>query len=196
MGEFNAETNPDCDPVKNMCAAPVQDFIPQKVIVHKEYGNPKYKNDIALIRLNREVDVNGWVTPICMPSGDILNRNYAGQLAEVAGWGIFDIDDPKTSIILQTIKMPIVPLTQCVTSFQRHASINGKQMCVGGKLGQDSCGGDSGGPLMKVDVVDQPRYYFIGLVSFGAKQCGSSTNPAVYTRIAAYLDWILDNMTA
>lgn len=68
-------------------------------------------------------------------------------------------------------------------------------MCVGGIIGEDSCGGDSGGPLMKVEAVDgPPKYYFLGVVSFGAKHCGESSTPAVYSRIAEYLRWILDNM--
>ena len=68
-------------------------------------------------------------------------------------------------------------------------------MCVGGKTGQDSCGGDSGGPLMKVEALDgPPRYYLIGVVSFGAKHCGESATPAVYTKISDYLSWILDHV--
>lgn len=70
------------------------------------------------------------------------------------------------------------------------------QMCVGGIIGEDSCGGDSGGPLMKVlsDERPPPKYYLIGIVSFGAKACGASRTPAIYSRIAAYTTWILDNI--
>lgn len=66
-------------------------------------------------------------------------------------------------------------------------------MCVGGKKGYDSCGGDSGGPLMKVGVETTPKYYIIGIVSFGSKNCG--IKPAVYTKITTYMHWILDNLT-
>ena len=69
-------------------------------------------------------------------------------------------------------------------------------MCVGGEIGKDSCGGDSGGPLMKVEVLDgPPKYYLIGIVSFGAKHCGESTTPAVYSRVSSYITWILDNVS-
>lgn len=69
-----------------------------------------------------------------------------------------------------------------------------EQMCVGGIIGEDSCGGDSGGPLMKVLSDEGPRYYLIGIVSFGAKACGASRTPAIYSRVAAYTTWILDNI--
>lgn len=68
-------------------------------------------------------------------------------------------------------------------------------MCVGGKIGYDSCTGDSGGPLMKVEAVDgPPKYYLIGIVSFGSKQCGKFAIPAVYTQVSQYLTWILNHL--
>jgi len=106
------------------------------------------------------------------------------------------IDDPKPSTILQTVKLPIVEMERCVMAFRRFADVSeNQQMCVGGIPGEDSCGGDSGGPLMKVNSLDgPPKYYFIGIVSFGAKSCGASRTPAIYSRVATYTTWILNNM--
>lgn len=42
-----------------MCAAPVQDFQIAGVTVHELYDIPKYRNDIALIRLQGEANLNG-----------------------------------------------------------------------------------------------------------------------------------------
>lgn len=53
--------------------------------------------------------------------------------------------------------------------------------------------GDSGGPLMH-DFKGTGRYTLVGLVSFGPKMCGVSSFPGVYTRVARYIDWILNNM--
>ena len=105
-------------------------------------------------------------------------------------------DNPKASVILQKIKLPIIENERCERAFRRHANIGHSQICVGGTPGEDSCGGDSGGPLMKVDVDEQfgPRYYLIGVVSFGAKRCGSNSMPGVYTRVSDYMDWVLDHM--
>lgn len=78
----------------------------------------------------------------------------------------------------------------------RTPNIKATQLCAGGVKGQDSCGGDSGGPLMypgsygKLGV----RYVQRGIVSFGSKRCGIGGFPGVYTNVAYYMNWILDNM--
>ncbi|XP_011629948.1 CLIP domain-containing serine protease 2-like [Pogonomyrmex barbatus] len=194
LGEHNTLTDPDCE--QGYCAESVQDFLPESIIVHKDYNNPRYKNDIAMIRLNKPVLYNEHVRPICMMSGELLKKNFVGEIAEVAGWGIYDINDPKPSTILQTVKLPIVEMDKCVIAFKSYADVSGnQQMCVGGIPGQDSCGGDSGGPLMKVESLNgPPRYHLIGIVSFGAKSCGASTTPAIYSNVAMYITWILDQM--
>lgn len=56
LGEFDSETDIDCD--YRTCAEPVQDFYPVRILVHKDYGNPSFKNDIALIKLDRNVEYN------------------------------------------------------------------------------------------------------------------------------------------
>ncbi|KYN27230.1 Serine protease easter [Trachymyrmex cornetzi] len=161
LGEHNILTDPDCE--QGYCAESVQDFLPESVIVHESYNKPEYKNDIAIIRLNKPVIYN---------------------------------DDPKPSMILQTVKLPIVEMDGCVIAFKRYAEVSeDQQMCVGGVPGHDSCGGDSGGPLMQVNSLNgPPKYYFVGIVSFGAKSCGASKTPAVYSRVAAYTTWILNTI--
>ena len=54
-------------------------------------------------------------------------------------------------------------------------------------LGIDTCGGDSGGPM----VIRKPggAWYQTGLVSYGSKICGSG-DPSAYTKVSEYLDWI------
>ena len=58
-------------------------------------------------------------------------------------------------------------------------------------LGKDSCGGDSGGPM----VVRKPSgsWYQAGIVSFGPKRCGIG-RPGVYTKVSKYLDWIRNSL--
>ncbi|KAF7396203.1 hypothetical protein HZH66_007065 [Vespula vulgaris] len=99
-------------------------------------------------------------------------------MAEVAGWGIYDIETSKTSQLLQTITMPIQETEKCKEIFKTLISISDQQICVGGVIGADSCRGDSGGPLMKVETIDElPKYYVIGVVSFGVQDCGATTTP-------------------
>lgn len=41
---------------------------------------------------------------------------------------------------------------------------------------------------------DEKQWYQEGIVSFGTPVCGIESKPAVYTRTARYLNWILSNL--
>lgn len=51
---------------------------------------------------------------------------------------------------------------------------------------RDSCNGDSGGPLHFLDEAVS-RFFLVGVTSFGLG-CGETAS--IYTRVAAYLDWL------
>lgn len=68
-------------------------------------------------------------------------------------------------------------------------------MCAIGNR-KDSCDGDSGGPLQRIaNVNGVSRYVGYGIVSFGTQDCGIGM-PGVYTRVSAYIPWILENLRA
>ena len=97
---------------------------------------------------------------------------------------------------LKYVKIPMVGNERCQESFGYEGVIVSEdQFCAGGKAGEDSCKGDSGGPLMRVlsDKDYGPRYYLIGIISYGKKNCGSYS-PALYTKVQNYILWILDHM--
>ncbi|GJQ66173.1 hypothetical protein Trydic_g4233 [Trypoxylus dichotomus] len=194
LGEYNTDDNPDCE--DDVCAEPIQHFKPKRIFVHPSYNKPQYANDVSLIRLNRKAKLNGWVSPICLPRGKLLTKHYVGYLMEVAGWGATNVTKPNTSKLPMFVKLPTLDTPKCLRSFNVKLSINStSQLCVGGEENKDSCGGDSGGPLMHVETNgDSPRYYALGLVSFGVKHCGKKDKPAIYTRIAAFMHWILEHM--
>ena len=59
-------------------------------------------------------------------------------------------------------------------------------------IDEDSCSGDSGGPLM-VQADAESKMYLIGVVSFGTSKCGQGL-PGVYTNIQYYVQWIKDHL--
>lgn len=61
-----------------------------------------------------------------------------------------DSDDEEGSTILQTVKLPFIPMDECITQFKTTVQFGSEALCVGGEKGKDSCSGDSGGPLVKV----------------------------------------------
>ena len=73
VGEHNIKTTKDCDydnGVIEDCAEKHQDFLTEKVIFHPNYSNVTHHNDIALIRLSRDIDFKPPnAKPICLPIG-------------------------------------------------------------------------------------------------------------------------------
>ena len=60
LGEHEI-SNPgtDCD-IRGNCNAGSQDFDIEKVIIHPEYNSPNtFQNDIAIVKLDRKVSLNG-----------------------------------------------------------------------------------------------------------------------------------------
>lgn len=78
----------------------------------------------------------------------------------------------------------------CDKSFAKaNISLADTHICVGGDKGKDSCKGDSGGPLLRlVGTI----WYQVGIVSFGARFCGSENFPGIYTNVEKYIPWIQD----
>jgi hypothetical protein len=66
------------------------------------------------------------------------------------------------------------------------------QYCAGARDGQDSCSGDSGGPLARQDANGCP--VAVGVVSYGARDCALADQPGVYTRISSFAPWIRAQM--
>ena len=85
-------------------------------------------------------------------------------------------------------RVPVVDLTQCARNYK----VTNRQICAGGGK-EDSCAGDSGGPLMARNIQTQ-RWYMAGIVSFGPYPCARENKPAVYTNVSSYVDWIKDNL--
>lgn len=100
----------------------------------------------------------------------------------------------KSSKLLKT-SVPVIPTEECRKTYYSYASITDKQICAGGYLGRDSCGGDSGGPLKYISKVNNvSKYVQYGIVSYGPKHCGADGQPGVYTNVSKYISWIIDNI--
>ncbi|XP_017773669.1 PREDICTED: venom protease-like [Nicrophorus vespilloides] len=194
LGEHNINTRVDCSSVTGKCAPPVQDFYIEDVTLHPDYVPASFGNDIALIRLATPVKFANNVQPICLPFGSLSEMSLVGKFAMVAGWGVTETGF-KSPQLLKTL-LPVVSNDECDRIYRKYANVTMKQLCAGGAMGRDTCGGDSGGPLYHVSLVEggEPRYVQHGVVSYGPRHCGTDGQPAVYTRISYYMDWILDNL--
>lgn len=125
---------------------------------------------------------------ICLPERD-HKKDFHDRSVKltVAGWGH---DGNAPSDVKKHVKLPFVNSQRCQTLYA-FRGILPSQICAGGKVGEDSCSGDSGGPLMYSHGY---TYTVIGIVSYGATLCGTKDIPGIYTYVYSYLDWLQDNM--
>ncbi|XP_031770069.2 CLIP domain-containing serine protease HP8-like isoform X2 [Galleria mellonella] len=192
LGEHNTETNPDCQ--INVCAPPVQDRKVKSIKNHPLFNKPAFHNDIAIIELESPVELNDYVAPICLlRSREQVADLQIGELVTVAGWGKMNMTTDQRANILQVVILPIVSPDMC-SNFGAQFKVSHSEICAGAQHNKDACGGDSGGPLMKVyDTPDGPKHFLVGVVSFGPSVCGIK-KPGVYSSVAFFLKWILDNL--
>lgn len=198
VGDHDISTERDCERNPQgqviVCTERYQDFGVDGVYFHPDYSRTKLQNDIALLRLNSTIDFRpASVRPICLPYGNTATINH--NKAVVTGWGATEFG-PRSQDLLQA-KLPLKTNAECKETYKRTTQIWYKQLCAGGELNIDSCLGDSGGPLQTAGIYNGNSLRMIqhGVVSYGMKNCGTAGFPGVYTRVAYYMDWILDTMT-
>ncbi|KAI5706880.1 hypothetical protein M8J75_012174 [Diaphorina citri] len=163
----------------------------EKTFLHEKYDKAEIKSDIALLKLGRKVQFTNFIQPICLPIKQYWQHDFAQAIATVAGWGYYTYTtgkDPKLSTVLRKLKVKVWSQAECL-DYDPEVE---KQICAGGEKGKDSCNGDSGGPLVWKNN-DTRKHYLIGLVSYGTPECGIGS-PGIYTRITAYLPWIIARM--
>lgn len=64
----------------------------KEIAIHPSYVDGKVANDIALIRLDNQIQWSSSVQPVCLPAKhrDAENhqhQSFSGRMATVAGWG-------------------------------------------------------------------------------------------------------------
>jgi hypothetical protein len=159
----------------------------QRIFIHEQYSSASQANDIAILRLCQPVQLNDYVSLICLPGPD----PQESQPVTAIGWGSTYKGSPLPNALRQ--------VSMVVTNVQAKAAYPyyfNAQRQIGAGIpytgGKDSCQGDSGGPLM---YNSNGVWYLSGVVSFGY-DCARSNYPGVYTRVSAYINWIYSKMSA
>ncbi|XP_049947934.1 brachyurin-like [Schistocerca serialis cubense] len=145
--------------------------------VHSEY-------DIAVVFLGTNVPLNNYIGLVNLPSRSQASNSFEGQTATVSGWGL-NTDNGVIPDTLQYTTLNVMSNTQCSQYYG--GPIYDFTLCAVGSSGQSTCNGDSGGALV---VGSQGSYTQIGIVSWGSGNGCASGDPAGFTRVTYFLDWI------
>ncbi|RWS17613.1 testisin-like protein [Dinothrombium tinctorium] len=145
-----------------------------------------YDNDIALMKLSEPVEVNEYVSPICLPASTEIE--FTDRECVATGWGKVDYNK-KGADILQKVKIQVFDNSDCHNAYfpKFKISIRNWHLCAGTKEGgKGTCHGDSGGPL-QCKMGNQ--WHLAGITSFGSG-CAKPGFPDVYTRVTHFLVWV------
>nr|AQM58392.1 venom s1 protease 14 [Pristhesancus plagipennis] len=159
----------------------------KKYVQHPSYDlNGYLENDIALLLLEKDIEMSDRVGPICLPTA---KNNYVRQTVKVMGWGKLGTNKG-SSRVLRKVELDVIPLPICAKAYQGISQKRGQvsQFCTF-TLSKDSCQGDSGGPVVWRDP-ELNLYTSIGIISFGGDECGMA--PGVNTDVFFFKDWIVN----
>ncbi|XP_072229019.1 chymotrypsin-like protease CTRL-1 [Leuresthes tenuis] len=161
-----------------------------QVIVHPDYNNTLFNNDIALMKLSSPVTFNNYIRPVCLASS--ASKIFNSTSCWATGWGkLRNNESLPSSQALQQVQIPVVGNKQCSCNYipVSEATITGEMICAG-QENKGACQGDSGGPLQ---CQEGSSWIQAGITSFGVP-CALAGFPEVYARVSEFQAWITDQV--
>jgi secreted trypsin-like serine protease len=160
------------------------------------YNPDNFNNDIAILRLaNPGPALSNW--PSIVGSDQLTELELApfaqrDEALTATGWGVTSRNqvEPQPADRLQEVALDYIQASSCKNAWG--SGFNTATMVCAAELNpvqgrdQDTCSGDSGGPLFIGDDIDP---YVIGLTSFGQPQCAGNL-PTVYTSVLSQVSFV------
>lgn len=157
-----------------------------EAIQHPAWNPNTIKNDIAVVQLS-SIPPNA--TPVTLANNNA--DASVGETVTISGYGfdeelgflclLFGFRCPSIPAELLEADTTVLSTFQCRQTF---SDVDNTQICVADTVSdQGACNGDSGGPMFRDNGT------VVGLTSFGVGGCDPD-NPQVYTRVAAFREWI------
>ncbi|NWR78248.1 PRS56 protease, partial [Centropus unirufus] len=158
----------------------------RRILPHPKFNSKTFHGDLALLELAVPLAPSPTVSPICLPSGPA--EPSPGTSCYIAGWGsLYEAEGPAADVVMEA-RVPLLSQETCRGALGRDL-LTSTMFCAGYLSGGiDSCQGDSGGPLACQDPSSH-LFVLYGITSWG-DGCGERGKPGVYTRVAAFTDWL------
>lgn len=173
------------------CGQPMGRIRVSKRVVHPNFDDYYLDNDFALIKLSSPSNI----TPVQIDDGSVSPSypNFQPNLWAIGmGTTYFGGGVGSLPSALQHVELKYISNASCKNEYGYDpVDITSNMMCAAdfeNGNAQDSCSGDSGGPLY-----DSENNVLVGVVSWGYK-CAEANYPGVYSRISAQIDWIKETV--
>ncbi|XP_058813004.1 serine protease easter-like [Topomyia yanbarensis] len=208
LGEQSETTERDCNVLTDHktgyelrdCTGPVLDIGIESIITHPDFDQPMYTNDLALLRMVREVEYNDYIRPICLPTTPELLANIPRYLVMPA-WEL-DMNAPNHYVgELQKYFVENTDLDTCQRQFEKAGfapEFDDDRFCAQ-QLGPNYvCSRVPGAPIgTEVDIGGTLRFVEFAMAKFSPLNCTlRETVPMISMRIPKYMKWITDNLEA
>lgn len=146
----------------------------------------KTYNDIAIIKLDKDVPLSQFIQPVCLPEYSLNDTLPENTKMYATGWGRIDRDkDGDLADVLRQLETQTLSADEC----QKRLTVKllDTIICTEHVVGS-TCHGDSGGPLVRRD--DNGTWFLEGVISGGPRVCGDTKTPMRATRVSRYVRWI------
>nr|XP_020459840.1 complement factor D-like [Monopterus albus] len=161
---------------------------------HPDFSVSNYDNDIALIKLDRPINVSEAVKAVEFLRAGGVNPDTNAEV-DTAGWGSLDNLGSRPDKLKEVV-IEVMNPARCKRGDYFGRKFTDNMICAHKVCPdpcdqpykkEDSCDGDSGGPLLYNGIV-------VGITSNGGKKCGLIKKPGIYTIISHYTEWIDNTM--
>ncbi|XP_050079478.1 serine protease grass-like, partial [Anopheles maculipalpis] len=184
LGEYDRSSDPDCES-ENVCnSASIIERLPHNILVHPDFLNNTYENDIAVITLNRKIIYNKNVMPICLPLTPIIPSLIHAPIAYNTLWTA-EHNVPKQ------IRMQYIAQNKCQERMRHLLLLHEGQICAQyAKRVDIKITSGSGSPLL---LEYHDRTFQFGILSIGLPDA-TYLEPYVYVNISTHIKWIHDTL--
>ncbi|XP_031350098.1 chymotrypsin-like protease CTRL-1 [Photinus pyralis] len=193
LGKFRTEDKSRADCVENKMyntseCSDSAEYEVAKRILHPHRIGFTYNNNIALLRLAKNVQYSDAIRPICLRESDYPNSPTIGSTLFLSGWN--DQFFVKGNTTKRKISTTLISNEQC--SALLRTTITSYNICTANRRAntESQCYLDKGGPL----VFSYKNQWFLeGVLSEFSGRC-DNTVPLIFMRVSQYLEWIYDSM--
>ncbi|KAI1891713.1 hypothetical protein AGOR_G00146600 [Albula goreensis] len=161
-----------------------QEFSITAIHSHPDFNSNNYDSDIALLKLDKPAVLSDAVKVLKFQREGGKELQTDDEVS-TAGWGSTN-NLGRRPDKLQEVDVKIISRTLCGRGDYYGTKFTNNMICASEKR-QDTCDGDSGGPLLFNGIS-------VGVTSNGGKKCGTSRKPGLYTNISHFTQWIDSTM--